>query len=52
MVSLIKESRMKAPKEGAGFEIMSVLLVIILLYKINRGIPDISLSAGFSASLL
>lgn len=37
MVSLIKESRVKVPKEGPGFEIMSVLLVIILLYKINRG---------------
>ena len=39
MVSLIKESRVKVPKEGAGFEIMSVLLVIILLYKINKRFP-------------
>lgn len=40
MVTLIKESRGKLPKEDAGFEAVPVLLVIILLSrKINRRSP-------------
>lgn len=33
MVSLIKESRVKVPEEGAGFEAVPALLAVILLFK-------------------
>lgn len=38
MVTLIKESRGKLPKESAGFEAISALLAVVLLFKRQRSL--------------